>query len=205
MDGGRLLCTGAPAEVGGLLRQEGHRMFLASHLTPWICLGAERCPLPGDGGGQSLPDGVAHGSPRPAPAAGGDPSLRCGGAGGGGRVVQIRGKGPGYRPGPPYDKSDRGICGPAGGGKTVPANPPPCGSSARDCAPTVARCAIRVGWGSPQNPQALFVKRPSGRICSRPSTDCICPGGAAAAGGADGDPLPPDGTAGPPSLRPLRR
>ncbi|MFR6085907.1 MAG: ATP-binding cassette domain-containing protein [Oscillospiraceae bacterium] len=27
----------------------------------------------------------------------------------------------------------------------------------------------------PQNPQALFVKRPSGRICSRPSTDCICP------------------------------
>ena len=29
MDGGRLLCTGAPAEVGGLLRQEGHRMFLA--------------------------------------------------------------------------------------------------------------------------------------------------------------------------------
>ena len=32
MDGGRLLCTGTPAEVGGLLRQEGHRMFL--------------CPLP---------------------------------------------------------------------------------------------------------------------------------------------------------------
>ena len=29
MDGGRLLCTGTPAEVGGLLRQEGHRMFLA--------------------------------------------------------------------------------------------------------------------------------------------------------------------------------
>ena len=69
MDGGRLLCTGTPAEVGGLLRQEGHRMFLAmpSAMRIWASV-QSRCPLPGDGaGGQSLPDGVAHAITPPGP------------------------------------------------------------------------------------------------------------------------------------------
>ena len=48
MDGGRLLCTGAPAEVGGLLRQEGHRMFLAmpSAMRIWASVQSDApCPV----------------------------------------------------------------------------------------------------------------------------------------------------------------
>lgn len=48
MDGGRLLCTGAPAEVGGLLRQEGHRKFLAmpSAMRIWASVQSDAsCPV----------------------------------------------------------------------------------------------------------------------------------------------------------------
>lgn len=56
---------GRPAAAGGPPDVFGHALRHAD-----LGLGAERCLLPGDGaGGQSLPDGVAHGSPRPAPAA----------------------------------------------------------------------------------------------------------------------------------------
>ena len=48
MDKGRLLCTGTPAEVGALLKQEGHSMFLAMPTAMRVWDGVENdavCPI----------------------------------------------------------------------------------------------------------------------------------------------------------------
>lgn len=187
---------GRPAAAGGAPDVFGHALRHAD-----LGLGTERCPLPGDGaGGQGFLDGVAHRSPRPTPAAGGDPSLRRGGAGGGGRVVQIRGKGPGYRPGPPYECSAGGICGPAGRQRHRQIHHPAASQRGTATLPWHGAPYGSAGRPAPEPAGAVREKdRPGGSVRDLRRT-AFAPGGAAAAGGADGDPLPSDGTAGPPSL-----
>lgn len=70
MDGGRLLCTGAPAEVGGLLRQEGHRMFLAmpSAMRIWASVQSDAsCPVTVREGKAFLTEWLTDHPARPLP------------------------------------------------------------------------------------------------------------------------------------------
>ena len=70
MDGGRLLCTGAPAEVGGLLRQEGHRMFLAmpSAMRIWASVQSDApCPVTVREGRAFLTEWLTDHPARPLP------------------------------------------------------------------------------------------------------------------------------------------
>ena len=70
MDGGRLLCTGTPAEVGGLLRQEGHRMFLAmpSAMRIWASVQSDApCPVTVREGRAFLTEWLTDHPARPLP------------------------------------------------------------------------------------------------------------------------------------------
>lgn len=172
LDGGRLLCTGSPVEVGRALRSRGHEMFLAmpAAMRIWASVVSDDpAPVTVREGRDFLHRWRADHPLLPLPP---EETHRRGGP-----VLTAEGLWFRYEPEAPdvvkgldltvYQGELLALLGGNGAGKTTTLH---LLSGALTPYRGAVRRAGRMGV-LPQDPRALFVKRPSARICTRPLTD----------------------------------
>ena len=206
LDGGRLLCAGAPETVCRALRGQGHDMFLAmpAAVRIWASVDADApCPITVREGRDFLTDWCGSHPLRPLPP---EPAYPAG-------EPVLTGEGLWFRYDGQTEDVVRGLdiqlhrgellalLGGNGAGKSTTLG-------LLSGALTPQRGAVshtgRLGV-LPQDPRCLFVKNTVRQDLYELLTARLSPRGAAAPHGAGGGAVPPDGAAGSPPLRPVRR